>query len=243
MTRKNRSPKEFFLMLLNQHLKFLGRVKKTIPENHHFLIDKQENKTNQKIALVNNVFTLDYDKAIKEFKNEQKSFNQQIDRKLKKKIEMKDDKIKELKWKNRILNNEINTQNETINDKDDHIDALEKQISSLRIKYDESVDNNLILSNNLESERTQTEKLRKENEVQKDYIEIKESDLKKLVDERHDLEKKNNELTLFIESCCNEEDENDDNDEKEDEEERQWRQSQMVYFNQMEDEEILINEE
>ncbi|CAG8837035.1 17406_t:CDS:2, partial [Gigaspora margarita] len=55
-----------------------------------------------------------------------------------------------------------------------------EQLSSLQVKYQKSVDNNLILSKNLELERTELEALRKENMFQKEYIKTKEKDIMKL---------------------------------------------------------------
>ncbi|CAG8477316.1 10461_t:CDS:2, partial [Scutellospora calospora] len=55
-----------------------------------------------------------------------------------------------------------------------------EQLSSLQVKYQKSVGNNWILSNNLEIEYTELETLRKENKSQKEYLKTKEDDIMKL---------------------------------------------------------------
>ncbi|CAG8500339.1 42840_t:CDS:10 [Gigaspora margarita] len=240
---KNQEYRESFFLneinRLNEELNHLNKelnhaerlkLKKNTPKIHHSLIVKQENITKENIARVNKEFILDYVKAIKEFEEERKSFNQQI----KRKIEKKEDKIKELNCENKSLHNKIIDQNENILNKDNQINTLEEKMSNLRVQYDECIESNLILSYKLEAEHTQNdknhielEKLRKENKFQKDYINTKESDITKLVDETFELDKRNKELTLFIEGFYNNEEGEEDDDV--DENERQWRQNQMVY--------------
>ncbi|RIB29710.1 hypothetical protein C2G38_2154653 [Gigaspora rosea] len=54
MTRTNCDPKEFMLLILNEHLKFLNRLKRRkIPDNYHHFVDEEKERTKQQIELVN----------------------------------------------------------------------------------------------------------------------------------------------------------------------------------------------
>ncbi|CAG8505890.1 15589_t:CDS:2 [Dentiscutata erythropus] len=211
MTRKNRDPKEYLLSILIEHVKFLRRMtKKEIPDKMLTLINERIKSTNQQIVFVNKEY-FDYQKAITEFKNEQKAFNRQIRilekkiKKLEKTIKKKDVEIEkkdeEIEKKDEAIENlhiMINTQSEVISKNENEIMILEGKMSRLQVEHDECVESNISLSYKLEIERTEVENLRTEvnnlqsvNHEQTTYIQTKDRNLRKLVDENFNLESDN----------------------------------------------------
>ncbi|CAG8615687.1 26264_t:CDS:2, partial [Gigaspora margarita] len=178
-------------------------MKKEIPDKILTLINERIKRTKQQIAFVNKKF-FDYQKAITEFQNEQKAFNRQIRilenkiKKLEKIIKKKDIEIEKKGKEIENLHIMINTQSEVIGKKENKIIILEEKISSLQVKYDECVDSNISLSYKLEIERTkmdnlhtEMDKLQNANNEQMTYIQTKDRNLRKLVNENLKLESNN----------------------------------------------------
>ncbi|CAG8716483.1 756_t:CDS:1, partial [Racocetra persica] len=79
MTRKNRSPKEFLLTILNEHLKFLKRTKEKIPNKYHEDIEIQEERTKYyHVRIIKKEFIV-YDTLRNEFEKKKVTFNRKID--------------------------------------------------------------------------------------------------------------------------------------------------------------------
>ncbi|CAG8616594.1 5659_t:CDS:2 [Dentiscutata erythropus] len=198
MTRKYRNPKEHSLMLLNEHIKFLNRFKRKLPNQYHSLINKEKEKTEGQIVFVNREFTADYAKTIKELENELEVFKKQIRsleatiRKLEKKTERKDERIDQLKNENEYLHDKINDRDNIIRIKDATIMEKDDQINVLQVDYDKSIDNSLDLSFKLEEERAHRDKTIEENN--KYYFEE--------VRKNNEYEKKIRDLVLRNRNCA-----------------------------------------
>ncbi|CAG8533177.1 8851_t:CDS:2 [Gigaspora margarita] len=113
MTRKNRTPKEFLLTILNEHLKFLKRTKKRIPKKYHEDIETEEKRTKDYHARVTKKEFNDYDTLKNEFEKEKVMFNRKIDnlnreiRRLNNVIRRKDKEIEILQSDNNKKDNQI----------------------------------------------------------------------------------------------------------------------------------------
>ncbi|RIB24708.1 hypothetical protein C2G38_2167877 [Gigaspora rosea] len=158
MTRTKRDPKEFILMILNEHVKFLNRLKRRkIPDKYLPFIDEEKERTNQQIELVNNDFTIDYKQAIARLENE----NRKLENKIKKKddiIQRKDNEIQRKDDLIQMKDNEIEDLHENLVSKDNQILILKEQMNNLQVEYAECVDENEILTNQLEIERAEKQK-------------------------------------------------------------------------------------
>ncbi|CAG8529266.1 13409_t:CDS:2 [Dentiscutata erythropus] len=132
MTRKNRTPKEFLLTILNQHLKFLKRTKEKIPNKYHKDIETQEERTKNYYARVTKKEFVDYDTLRNEFEKE-KRLNGVI-RGKDKEIEMlrsdNNEKDKEIEML-RSDNNEKDILRSDNNEKDNQIEELETKMKYL----------------------------------------------------------------------------------------------------------------
>ncbi|CAG8688771.1 4169_t:CDS:2 [Dentiscutata heterogama] len=113
MTRKNRTPKEFLLTILNEHLKFLKRTKEKIPKKYHKDIETQEERTKDYHARVTKKEFIDCDTLKNAFEKEKGAFNRKIDnlkreiRRLNGVIRRKDKEIEILKSDNSEKDNQI----------------------------------------------------------------------------------------------------------------------------------------
>ncbi|CAG8460850.1 18251_t:CDS:2 [Cetraspora pellucida] len=130
MTRKNRTPKEFLLTILNQHLKFLKRTKEKIPNKYHKDIETQEERTKNYYARVTKKEFVDYDTLRNEFEKEKVMFNRKIDnlkreiRRLNGVIRGKDKEIEMLRSDNNEKDKEIEMLRSDNNEKDKEIEIL-----------------------------------------------------------------------------------------------------------------------
>ncbi|CAG8558030.1 15118_t:CDS:2 [Dentiscutata erythropus] len=79
MMRKNRTPKEFLLTILNEHLKFLKRTKEKIPKKYHKDIKTQEERTKDYHAHVTKKEFINCDTLKNVFEKEKGVFNRKID--------------------------------------------------------------------------------------------------------------------------------------------------------------------
>ncbi|CAG8665609.1 41411_t:CDS:2 [Gigaspora margarita] len=140
MTRKNQTPKEFLLTILNEHIKFLKRLKNKIPKQYHNYIEEEENRTRSYHANVTKKVFTDYDTLKNEFEKVKKTFNKKIKtlereiRKLNGVIRKKDKDIEMLQSENEKLEEAINTQAQDIIEKDQQIEELEDKMEGLRFE-------------------------------------------------------------------------------------------------------------
>lgn len=112
MPRKNRTPKEFLLTILNEHLKFLKRTKQRIPKKYHKDIETEEKRTKDYLRNAKKEF-IDHDTLKNKFEKDKFMFNKKIDnfnreiRRLNSIIRKKDKEIKILQFDNNKKDNQI----------------------------------------------------------------------------------------------------------------------------------------
>ncbi|CAG8846863.1 12_t:CDS:1, partial [Gigaspora margarita] len=75
---KNRTPKEFLLTILNEHLKFLERTKKRIPKKYLKDIETEEKRTKDFLHIAKKEL-INHDILKNEFEEKKVMFNKKID--------------------------------------------------------------------------------------------------------------------------------------------------------------------
>ncbi|CAG8795100.1 25426_t:CDS:2 [Gigaspora margarita] len=112
MPRKNRTPKQFLLTILNEHLKFLKRKKQRIPKKYHKDIETEEKRTKDYLRNAKKEF-IDHNTLKNKFEKEKFMFNKKIDnfnreiRRLNSVIRKKDKEIEILQFDNNKKDNQI----------------------------------------------------------------------------------------------------------------------------------------
>ncbi|CAG8817012.1 15542_t:CDS:2 [Gigaspora margarita] len=122
MIRKNHTPKEFLLTILNEHLKFLKKTRKRIPKKYHKNIETEEKRTNDYLRIAKIDF-IDHDTLKNEFEKERVMFN--------KKIYNLNREIRRLNCTIRKKDKEIKILQSDNNQKDNQIEELEAKMKYL----------------------------------------------------------------------------------------------------------------
>ncbi|RIB07744.1 hypothetical protein C2G38_2213487 [Gigaspora rosea] len=133
MTRKNCDPKEFMLFILNEHLKFIDRLKRRkIPNKYYPLVDKEKEKTKQHIELITKILPSIIKKPLE-------NDNRKLEKKQKKDnlIQRKDNEIQRKDDLIQKKVNKIEDLHKIIVKKDNQILILEEQMNNLQAEYKE----------------------------------------------------------------------------------------------------------
>ncbi|KAF0457495.1 hypothetical protein F8M41_001172 [Gigaspora margarita] len=237
MKRKNQTAKEFLLSILNEHLKFLARIKERIPRKYHNNIETEEKRTRNYRTSVTNKEVNDYDTLKNEFESEKKKFNK---------------KIKDLEREIRRLNGVIRGKNKDIEMLQSEKKILEGTIDKLEdLMTDLSLANSDLTKRNMQEKDVEISRIYSlRSKLHRDYLrEIKEfaarycaKDAKvcKLSNENARLKE---EISILKEIEVNENDEQaQTTDEDNSEQMNHWYRDQITTLNLMAIDDVTNND-